>query len=312
MLKRLTTILAAIAAVVMLAPTALAQSTLIKGKVVDAEGKPIQGAAVLIELKSGAPRKYSTKTNRQGEFVQLLTESGEYLVTATFEKIGTAAAPVRVRLGTPADVTITLTPGAGGSPEEAAKNAELKKTFEEGVAASRAGDHDTAIARFTAAAALMPSCHDCFFNIGVSQMAKNDEKGAEESWKKALEVRPDYVEAMNALATLYNNQKRFDEAVAMSAKVASAAGGAGGSADAIYNQGIILWNQGKIAEAKAKFEETIATDANYADAHFQMGMALLNEGKLPEAVGSFETYLKLAPDGQFAAQAKAMVAQLKK
>ena len=41
-------------------------------------------------------------------------------------------------------------------------------------------------------------------------------------------------------------------------------------------------------------------------------MALLNEGKLPDAVGSFETYLKLAPDGQFAAQAKAMVAQLKK
>ena len=41
-------------------------------------------------------------------------------------------------------------------------------------------------------------------------------------------------------------------------------------------------------------------------------MALLNEGKMPEAVASFETYLKLAPTGQFATQAKAMVAQLKK
>ncbi len=311
MLKTLTTTLAAIAAVLMLAPAALAQSTLIKGKVLDTEGKPIQGAAVVIELKSGAPRKYQTKTDRRGEFVQLLTESGEYLVTASFEKIGTAAAPVRVKLGAPADVTITLAPGAGGSPEEAAKNAELKKAFDEGVAASRTGDHDTAIARFTAAAALMPNCHDCYYNIGVSQMAKKDEKQAEESWKKSLEIKPDYTEAMNALATLYNNQKRFDEAAAMSAKVASAGGG-GGSADAVYNQGIILWNQGKIAEAKAKFEETLKADPNYADAHYQMGMALLNEGKLPEAVGSFESYLKLAPDGQFAAQAKTMVAQLKK
>jgi hypothetical protein len=43
-----------------------------------------------------------------------------------------------------------------------------------------------------------------------------------------------------------------------------------------------------------------------------MGMAMLNEGKLTEAVGSFETYLKLAPTGQFAAQAKQMVEQLKK
>jgi tetratricopeptide (TPR) repeat protein len=311
MLKILTTSLVTIAAVLMLAPAALAQSTLIKGKVLDTEGKPIQGAAVVIELKSGAPRKYQTKTDRRGEFVQLLTESGEYLVTASFEKIGTAAAPVRVKLGAPADVTIRLAPGGGVTPEEAAKNAELKKAFDEGVAASRSGDHDTAIARFTAAAALMPNCHDCYYNIGVSQMAKKDEKQAEESWKKSLEIKPDYTEAMNALATLYNNQKRFDEAAAMSAKVASAGGG-GGAADAVYNQGIILWNQGKIAEAKAKFEETLKADPNYADAHYQMGMALLNEGKLPEAVGSFESYLKLAPDGQFAAQAKAMVAQLKK
>ena len=40
--------------------------------------------------------------------------------------------------------------------------------------------------------------------------------------------------------------------------------------------------------------------------------AFLNEGKLPEAVGMFEKYLSIAPTGQFAAQAKAMVAQLKK
>ena len=37
----------------------------------------------------------------------------------------------------------------------------------------------------------------------------------------------------------------------------------------------------------------------------------LNEGKVPDAVASFEQYLKLAPRGQFAGQAKAMLAQLK-
>jgi len=51
---------------------------------------------------------------------------------------------------------------------------------------------------------------------------------------------------------------------------------------------------------------------NMAEAHYQLGMALLNEGKLTEAVTSFETYVKLAPDGQYAAQAKGMIAQLKK
>ena len=68
-------------------------------------------------------------------------------------------------------------------------------------------------------------CFDCQFNIGVAYMAKKDEKAAEEAWKKALEMKADYAEALNALSTLYNNQKRFDEAAAMSAKAAAAGGG---------------------------------------------------------------------------------------
>ena len=41
-------------------------------------------------------------------------------------------------------------------------------------------------------------------------------------------------------------------------------------------------------------------------------MVLVNEGNLAGAAGEFETYTKLAPDGPNAAQAKALVAQLKK
>jgi TolA-binding protein len=41
-------------------------------------------------------------------------------------------------------------------------------------------------------------------------------------------------------------------------------------------------------------------------------MALLNQGKLPEALAEFDTYVKLAPSGEYAAQAKAMIGQLKK
>ena len=67
-----------------------------------------------------------------------------------------------------------------------------------------------------------------------------------------------------------------------------------------------------VREVSEKFEETIKMNAAHADAHFQLGMALLNEGKLTEAVNEFETYVKLAPDGQYATQAKGMIAQLKK
>src|SRR5213078_3662527 len=97
---------------------------------------------------------------------------------------------------------------------------------------------------------------------------------------KALEIKADYPEAMNALSTLYNNQKRFDEAAAMSAK-AAAAGPSGGAGN---------------ADAETKFEETLKIDANHPEAHYQLGMALLNEGKLQEAVAEFENYVKISPN----------------
>jgi len=289
------------------AGSALAQSTMIKGKVVDVKGTPMAGVAITIENVGGI-RKLTTKTDKRGEFIQLLTESGQYRITANDEKVGTAQTELRVSLGRVSEANMVL--AASTAANNDGKAAELKKVFEEGVTASRGGDHDAAIAKFQAAAALSPNCFDCLFNIGVAYLAKKDEKQAEDSWKKALELKADYTEAMNALSTLYNNQKRFDEASAMSAK-AAAAGGSGG-ADATFNQGIILWNQGKIAEAKAKFEETIKANATHADAHYQLGMALLNEGKLPEAVAAFEAYVKLDPNGQYSTQAKGMIAQLKK
>lgn len=293
--------------VVLVAPPAMAQSTMIKGKVVDGEGKPVQGVVIDIEYQGGVNRKLSTKTDRRGEYIQLLPQSGAYKVTATHEKLGTQSANVTVRLGQAAEANITLGP-VPGSPDATAE--ALKKVFAEGVAASRAGNHDEAIAKFTEASGIVPNCFDCFYNIGVAEMAKKDEKAAEAAWLKALELKPDHGDTLGALATLYNNQKRFDEAAAMSAKMASASGG--GNADAIFNQGIILWNQGKIAEAKTKFEEALKADPNHAESHYQYGMALLNEGKLQEAVAEFESYVKLAPEGQYAAQAKGMIAQLKK
>jgi Tfp pilus assembly protein PilF len=303
----------ALALAFVLAPSASAQTGIIKGKVTDAEGKPVVGAQIVIEFADGVNRKFEVKTDRRGEFIQIGLQTGNYKVTATVEKLGTLTQTQRVTLSKPAELTFAFVPGAGGGdPAAAAKAAELKKSFEEGVAASKANNHDLAIEKFNAAAAASPNCYDCYYNIGFAYSQKKDEKQAEAAWLKALELKADYSEALNALATLYNNQKRFDEAAAMGAKAAATGGAAGGSADAVYNQGIILWNQGKIPEAKVKFEEALKANPNHAESTFQMGMALLNEGKLPDAVASFEKYLQLAPTGQFAGQAKAMLSQLKK
>src|SRR5262249_37179269 len=136
---------------------------------------------------------------------------------------------------------------------------------------------------------------------------------------KAIELKADYAEAYNGLANIYNAQRKFDQAAAASAKAmelsgagAAGAAGGGGNADAMFNQGVILWNAGKTADAKKQFEGAIAANPNHAEAHYQLGMALVNEGNLAQAGTEFETYLKLAPTGTNAATAKSILGSLPK
>ena len=50
----------------------------------------------------------------------------------------------------------------------AAKTAAIKAVFDEGVVASRGGNHDLAIEKFNQASTMLPNCYDCFYNIGFA------------------------------------------------------------------------------------------------------------------------------------------------
>ncbi len=299
---------------------ASAQTGQVKGKIVDAQGNPVEGATVTIEYIGALTRKFETKTNKRGDFVQIGLQSGRYKVTASKDNMSQSY-ETQIRIGNMSEVNFVLQPGSGPSmsAEEAeklkAKFAAATATFNEGVALSQAGKDDEAIAKFTEVVGQLEKCGECYVNIGsiYARQKKYDE--AEKAFKTALEQNPNLPDAYNGLANIYNAQRRFDEAAAASAqanKLAAATGAGGGDANSIFNQGIILWNSGKIAEAKTQFEEAVKIDPNLAEAHYWLGMANVNEGKLPEAVTEFEKYLELAPTGQYADQAKGIVAQLKK
>jgi tetratricopeptide (TPR) repeat protein len=297
---------------------AVAQSTgMVRGSVKDVSGKPVEGAKISIDADANN-RHFETKSDKKGEFVQIGLPPGAYKVSAEKDKVTAPAVPVNVRIANASPVTLVLGAGGGLTPEAAAKNAELKKTFEEGVAASRAGNHDEAITAFTHAAELNAACYDCYYNIAFSESQKKEYDKAEVAYKKAIELKADYAEAYNGLANIYNATRKFDLAAEASAKAMELAGGAtggaagGGNADAMFNQGVILWNAGKVADAKKQFEGAVAANPNHAEAHYQLGMALVNEGNLAGAATEFETYLKLAPTGPNAATAKGILTTLKK
>jgi tetratricopeptide (TPR) repeat protein len=119
-------------------------------------------------------------------------------------------------------------------------------------------------------------------------------------------LKPDSGEAYTGLANVYNTQKKFDLAAEASAKASQYAGAGvgGGGAEASYNQGVILFNAGKFAEARTQFEAATKADPTMAMAHYQLGMTSLNLGQIPEAVAALEAYLKTDPNGSKAAEVK--------
>jgi len=288
---------------------ALAQSV-VRGKVTDAQGMPVADATVLFEAVD-ANRKTQTKTDKNGDFLQVGLSSGAYKVTATKDKVGTQTKNTNVRQGPNNPLAFTLSASSGVSSADKEAAAAIQASAGAAVEAMKAGRHDEAIAKFQEVIAKVPNCVDCYYNIGVSQMAKQQYTEAEASFKKAIELKPDNADAYTALANLYNSQKKFDLAAEASSNAAKyAGGGGGGNAESSYNQGVILFNAGKFAEAKTQFESATKTDPNHAMAQYQLGMTSLNLGQIPEAVAALEAYLKADPNGPKAAEVKAALPAL--
>ncbi|MEQ1575753.1 MAG: tetratricopeptide repeat protein [Vicinamibacterales bacterium] len=300
----------AIAVALAVSAPAFAQS-IVKGTVVDGQGQPIEGAVIQMQTSDGA-RKAEAKTNNKGEFLQVGLSSGPWDFTAVK---GTLKQTLKltVRQGANNPLNFQLAPGSGLTEAEKTAQAALGTAAQEGTAAMRAGNHDLAIAKFTEVVAKIPTCSDCYYNMGVSYAQKQAWPEAETAFKKTIELKPDHADAYSALANVYNATKRFDEAVVASAKAAELSGGAaagGGNAEALYNQGVILWNAQKYAEAKTQFEAAVKADGNMALAYYQLGMANLNLGQLPAAKEAFQGYLKADANGPKAAEVQGILKQL--
>lgn len=289
---------------------ALAQSV-VRGKVSDAQGKPVQDATILFEA-TDANRKTTTKTDKNGDFLQVGLASGSYKVTASKDKVGTQTLNLNVRQGPNNPLTFSLSTSSGISSADKEAAAAVQATAGAAVEAMKAGRHDEAIAKFTEVIAKVPTCVDCYYNIGVAHAAKQQYTEAEAAFKKAIELKPESGEAYTGLANIYNAQKKFDLAAEASANASkyAGAGGGGAGAEAAYNQGVILWNAGKYAEAKAQFEAAVKADPTMGLAHYQLGMANLNLGQLPAARESFTAYLKVDPNGAKAAEVQGILKQL--
>ena len=295
----------------LLAPPAQAQTGTARGKVLDAQGQPVQDAKVTIEFQGGITRKFEVKTNKKGEYMQVGMQPGPYRFTASKEGYQPAVVEFRIALGDPTEIPLfkLLTAKEAGQQPGSAQ-AELRSSFQKAVDLQTAGKLDEAEAEYKAILQKTPDVPEIYQNLGGIYVAKKDYPAAETALLKALELSPGSTDVATQLAKVYHDTGQPEKAMEIMAK---SAGANPTDAKAQFNQGIFLLNANKTEEAAASFEAATKADPNMAEAYFRLGTVQVGQGKLPEAIANLEKYLSLNPtDAQNKATAEGLLKALKK
>ncbi len=119
-------------------------------------------------------------------------------------------------------------------------------------------------------------------------------------YRRALEVDPDYVDAICGLAEVLDAEKRHDDAVALYRKAVELRPGHPQTLTAL---GTTLVGAGKHPEAIELFRQAVTLAPADAAAHLCLGTALEEIGRIAEAESAFEQAIAIDPGNPHAAYA---------
>lgn len=300
------------------APVAQAQETgAVRGTVTGRQGQPMPATTISITGLGPGDARHERTTDADGQFQLEGLAPGQYSVAADNPEVGGQIFRVLVQPGGTVEVRFVLERGATAAPwlrglrdDQASVSA-----FEAGVRASRAGDHAEAIVQFEAALRLLPSCVDCHFNIGVAYGQLERYADAEAAFKSALRLQPDYAAAYYGLADIFSRQGLTDEAaVARDAATQIAINAlAAGQARALEDmtRGRAFLDSGNVEEAVAELAAAVAADSTLTEAQYWLGRALQERGDADAAFRSLRRYVAGAPNGEYAADARRRLDELR-
>ncbi len=138
-----------------------------------------------------------------------------------------------------------------------------------------------------------PACWVAHKNLGVILAGRGQVDEAIAQYQKAVEIKADYVEALNNLGLALAQCGRLDEAIAEYQKALKIEPH---SAEALDNLGIVLAGRGQVDQAVAQYQKALEIKPNFAEAHNSLGAALTGQGRVAEAIAHLRKALEIKPD----------------
>jgi tetratricopeptide (TPR) repeat protein len=298
-----------VAAALALAVPALAQdwkgTGRMEGHVADAEGKPLPGVVVKLNLPERGGGT-TVKTDKKGHWAIGGITSGTWQID--FEVPGYAVKKVSVTLPSesarlpPLAVKLEKSAPAGPPPE-------VREALERGDAAFKAGRFAEARAEYEKLLTLRPDVAEMLNRqIAFTYSREGNYAKAVEYLEKVLQANPADQELKLLTAQEALRAGMLDKGLEMLNGVDDSAIK---DPEVFYNVAALLLNAQKPQEGIGYLDKAIVADPSYVDGYFQRGLAYLGQGKTAEAKADFNKVIELAPTGPQADTARKALEQIK-
>jgi tetratricopeptide (TPR) repeat protein len=170
-------------------------------------------------------------------------------------------------------------------PESAERRSQSNGHLMLGAAAARAGNWEEAATELRRAVELEPQSSQAWRTLGLVLRSGSDLRGAEQALRRALEVRADDADALDALADLLLEQRRWSDALGQASVLARIEPG---SARGPYAEGRAWFGAGDPERGRAALEQALQRDPEHFGSAYALGRCLLELGQAALAAQAFE------------------------
>lgn len=277
----------------------------ISGRVLDAEGKPVAGATVKLDLPERGGGTTVT-TGKDGKWALGGIASGTWHVDVEAEGYAPMAGQVNLpseaaRLS-PLEIRLEKAQPKGPSAEVVAALDTAESLFKDGRYTEARSEFERLLGDLPEHAVTIHQ------RIGLCYIQEKNYPKALESLGHVLEAQPEnqQIRAIAAQAALEGGMTDKGRELLASLDESTIQ-----SPDVFFNMGVNFLNAGAQDDAIAYFGKAIALDASHVDAYYRRALGYLGQGKTAEARADFQKVVELQPGGEMATMSQKALDQIK-
>jgi tetratricopeptide (TPR) repeat protein len=260
----------------------------IAATVLDAAGKPLRDAAVVVKDPAGTV-VFQGVTDKKGEFkVKIPGGVGKFVVNITAPSVTPFEGAIELTAGQESNVEVKMLSLAEGQKNEAIK------AYNDAANAFREQNWETAKAKFNEAISLDPELAEPHLGLADIYLTENKTAEAVASIETFMKMRPEDEQGKRLAYTAYLRANEVEKAKKLSAELGDERLNKGLAIDT-YNQGATASQKGDYVTAMAKFDEAAKLDPTLAEVHAGMASVYYNQAKFEQALAAAEKALSMKP-----------------